>query len=48
MYGSLIIRKGPNYKETIRQKEDELVDYFLYEMRKAPAEQPKLPDMPIN
>ena len=40
--------KGPNYKEVIKQKEDELVDYFLYEMRKAPAAEASLAEMTIK
>ena len=30
--------KFDNYKQEIKKSEDELVDYFLYEMRKAPSE----------
>lgn len=40
--------KHPNYKADMKKKEDELVDYFLYEMRKAPAERDPIPEMPIQ
>ncbi len=40
--------KSNNYKEEMKKQEDNLVDYFLYEMRKAPAEEVALPDMPLK
>jgi hypothetical protein len=44
----LQIFKHPNYKQKIKDAEDNLVEYFLYEMRKAPAEQAELPLMPLK
>ncbi len=46
--GPLTQKKYPNHKEDLKQKEDELVDYFLYEMRKEPVEQQEIPAMPLN
>ena len=37
-YGLLNHKKFPNYKEELNKLEDELTDYFLYEMRKEPQE----------
>jgi hypothetical protein len=37
-YGLLNSKKFPNYKEELRNLEDDLTDYFLYEMRKEPQE----------
>lgn len=37
-YGMISQKKFYNYKQTIQDDEDRLVDYFLYEMRKAPSE----------
>ncbi len=45
-YGALNNRKFPDYKEKIRSDEDELVDYFLYEMRKAPSKNTDMVAMP--
>lgn len=47
-YGSISKYKFPNYKEELKKDEDKLVEYFLYEMRKEPAEQKEIPTMPIN
>ena len=44
-WGALRNRKFPDYKEKIRSDEDELVDYFLYEMRKAPVKRAEIPAM---
>jgi hypothetical protein len=46
--GTLNRGKFPNYKETLNNEEDKLVDYFLYEMRKEPTEEAKIPPMPFN
>ena len=35
-YGLLNHRKFPNYKESLKKMEDELTEYFLYEMKKEP------------
>lgn len=35
-----------NYKKMIQEEEDNLVDYFIYEMRKKPAEAAKLDEIP--
>ena len=48
VYGGIDKYKKPNYKQILKQKEDELVDYFLYEMRKEPSEKAELPVMPIS
>jgi hypothetical protein len=40
--------KFPNYKDTLKSEEDNLVDYFLYEMRKEPANAVELPEMPMK
>ena len=37
-YGFMNPYKFENYKEKIRNDEDELAEYFLYEMRKEPVE----------
>jgi len=44
-WGALRNRKFPDYKQKIRSDEDELVDYFLYEMRKAPLKRPEIAAM---
>ena len=45
-WGALNNQKFPDYKQKIKSDEDELVDYFLYEMRKAPIKQKEIPAMP--
>jgi hypothetical protein len=45
-WGALKYKKFPDYKQTIRSQEDELVDYFLYEMRKAPMKKEEIHAMP--
>lgn len=45
--GPLCSIKFPGYKDEIQNEEDQLAEYFLYEMRKAPAEEKILPRMPI-
>ena len=45
-WGALKNNKFPDYKEKIRSDEDELVDYFLYEMRKPPVKKEEIPSMP--
>ncbi len=47
-YGPLGQGKFPNYKETLRTKEEELTEYFLYEMRKEPGLEKEFPTMPIQ
>ncbi len=47
-YGPLDQDKFVNYKETIRNEEEKLTEYFLYEMRKKPVEQKEIPEMPLN
>lgn len=37
-YGYLNFNKFYDYKNTIQEEEDRLVDYLVYEMRKEPAE----------
>lgn len=37
-YGFMNVYKFNNYKEKIESDEDELANYFLYEMRKKPVE----------
>ncbi len=46
-YGPLGQTKFPDYKDTIKSKEDELTEYFLYEMRKEPAPEKQYPSMPV-
>jgi hypothetical protein len=46
-WGSLTNKKFDNYKEQMKKEEDELVDYFLYEMRKPPSEEKELNSMKI-
>lgn len=46
-WGIINKKKFENYKEKIQKEEDELVDYFLYEMRKAPVKEQELPNMPL-
>jgi hypothetical protein len=46
--GALQPRKFPNYREELQKEEDKLVEYFLYEMRKAPVEQKEAQLMPVN
>lgn len=45
-WGALNNQKFPDYKQKIKSDEDDLVDYFLYEMRKAPLKQAEIPAMP--
>ncbi len=45
-YGPIGQSKFPDYKETLRKTEDELTDYFLYEMRKEPSAEKEYPPMP--
>lgn len=45
-WGALKNKKFPDYKQKIRADEDELVDYFLYEMRKPPVKRAEIPSMP--
>jgi len=45
-WGALNNLKFPDYKQKIKSDEDHLVDYFLYEMRKAPLKQQEIPAMP--
>jgi hypothetical protein len=47
-WGSLNYKKFDNYKQKLKEEEDKLVDYFLYEMRKPPVEGEKLEPMPLN
>lgn len=37
--------KFPYYKEKLQKEEDQLVDYFLYEMRKSPLKREEIPKM---
>ena len=46
-WGILNQHKFDGYKELIKKEEDELVDYFLYEMRKAPVEEEPKQKMPL-
>ncbi len=46
-YGPIDQRKFPNYKETIKNEEDRLTEYFLYEMRKEPQQEKPIPEMPL-
>ena len=48
LYGTLSQNKFPNYKEKIKNEEDELTEYFLYEMRKEPLPEKEYPPMPMN
>jgi hypothetical protein len=48
LLGPLTQRKYPDYKEDLKNQEDELVEYFLYEMRKEPAEHKEIEPMPFN
>lgn len=45
-WGALRNKKFPDYKQKIRSEEDELTDYFLYEMRKPPVKRDEIPAMP--
>ena len=47
-YGPLGQTKFPDYKQKLKNVEEELTQYFLYEMRKEPAPERKYPDMPIQ
>jgi hypothetical protein len=46
-YGPLGQNKFPDYKETLKKTEDQLAEYFLYEMRKEPAPEKQYPPMPV-
>jgi len=48
LYGPTANKKEPDYKIKLKQVEDGLVDYFLYEMRKAPVEEKERQIMPIR
>jgi hypothetical protein len=48
LLGPLTQKKYPDYKEDLKNQEDALVEYFLYEMRKEPVEQKEIPLMPFN
>jgi hypothetical protein len=45
-HGLLNYKKFPNYRENLKKLEDELTDYFLYEMKKEPLARQYTP-MPI-
>lgn len=47
-WGSLNYKKFDNYKQKLKEEEDKLVEYFLYEMRKPPVEADKIEPMPMN
>ena len=46
-YGPINQRKFPDYENSIKEEEDKLTEYFLYEMRKEPGPEKTYPDMPI-
>jgi len=48
LLGPLTQKKYPEYKDDLKKQEDDLVDYFLYEMRKEPFAQKEIPPMPFN
>lgn len=45
-WGILNPKKFDGYKEQMKKEEDELTQYFLYEMRKPPAEEKEYAEMP--
>lgn len=47
-WGSLNFRKFDDYEKILKEEEDKLTEYFLYEMRKPPLEKEVVSDMPLN
>ena len=45
-YGPLGKDKFPDYKNSLKKTEDELTEYFLYEMRKEAAPEKELSNLP--
>jgi hypothetical protein len=47
LHWGLTPKKFDNYKEQMKKEEDELVDYFIYEMRKPPSDDKEIISMKI-
>jgi hypothetical protein len=47
VYGTLSQKKFPDYENNLKEEEDKLTEYFLYEMRKEPVPDKNYPEMPV-